>query len=135
MYIDPPYNTGARDWKYNNRYVDAKDAWKHSKWLSFMEKRLRLARRLLKPDGVMIVTIDEHEVNHLGMLLEKLFPDAYRQLITIVMNPKGVTQGRFSRVDEYAFFCFFGGASTIGGGDDLLTPGIDDEDRVDETAR
>jgi len=132
IYVDPPYNTGARDWKYNNRYVDAKDTWRHSKWLSFMEKRLRLARRLLKANGVIVVTIDEHEVNHLGLLLEKLFPDAYRQLITIVMNPKGVTQGRFSRVDEYAFFCFFGGASTIGGGDDLLTPGIDDEDTVNE---
>lgn len=132
IYIDPPYNTGAKDWKYNNHYVDSKDAWRHSKWLSFMEKRLRLARRLLKPDGVLIVTIDEHEVNHLGMLLEKLFPDAYRQMVTIVINPKGVTQGRFSRVDEYAFFCFFGGASTIGRGDDLLTPGMDEEDTIDE---
>jgi DNA methylase len=96
IYIDSPYNTGARDWKYNNRYVDNKDAWKHSKWLSFMEKRLRLAKRLLKPDGVLIVTIDEHEVHHLGMLLEKLVPDAYRQMVSIVINPKGVTQGRFS---------------------------------------
>ncbi len=132
IYIDPPYNTGAKDWKYNNHYVDNKDVWKHSKWLSFMEKRLRLAKRLLKPDGVLIVTIDEHEVNHLGMLLEKVFPEAYRQMVTIVTNPKGVTQGRFSRVDEYAFFCFFGGSTTIGRGDDLLTPGIDEEDLADE---
>jgi len=132
IYVDPPYNTGAKDWKYNNHYVDTKDAWRHSKWLSFMGKRLRLARRLLKTDGILVVTIDEHEVHHLGMLLEKLFPEAYRQVVTIVINPKGVTQGRFSRVDEYAFFCFFGGASTIGRGDDLLTPGIDDEDTADE---
>jgi adenine-specific DNA-methyltransferase len=132
IYIDPPYNTGSKDWKYNNHYVDSKDGWRHSKWLSFMEKRLRLSRRLLKSDGVLIVTIDEHEVHHLGMLLERLFPDAYRQVVTIVINPKGVTQGRFSRVDEYAFFCFFGGASTIGRGDDLLTPGIDEEDIAEE---
>jgi len=132
IYVDPPYNTGAKDWKYNNHYVDTKDGWRHSKWLSFIEKRLRLARRLLKNDGVLIVTIDEHEVHHLGMLLEKLFPEAYRQVVTIVINPKGVTQGRFSRVDEYAFFCFFGGAATIGRGDDLLTPGIDEEDMADE---
>jgi adenine-specific DNA-methyltransferase len=132
IYIDPPYNTGAKDWKYNNHYVDSKDSWRHSKWLSFMEKRLKLATRLLKPDGVVIVTIDEHEVNHLGMLLEKVFKDAYRQIITIVINPKGVTQGRFSRVDEYAFFCFFGNSSTVGRGDDLLTPGIDDEEAVEE---
>ena len=48
IYIDPPYNTGARDWKYNNNYVDSNDAYRHSKWLSFMEKRLRLAKKLLK---------------------------------------------------------------------------------------
>lgn len=122
IYIDPPYNTGARDWKYNNDYVDGNDGWRHSKWLAFMEKRLKLAKRLLNPDsGVLIVTIDEHEVHHLGMLLEQEFPEAYRQLVTIVVNPKGVTQGRFSRVEEYALFCFMKGAFVKGLQDDLLT--------------
>lgn len=124
IYIDPPYNTGARDWKYNNDYVDLNDQWRHSKWLSFMQKRLKLAKNLLNPEnGVLIVTIDEHEVNHLGMLLEQTFPEAYIQLVTIVVNPKGVTQGRFSRVEEYAYFCFMRGAFVRGRGDDLLTPG------------
>ena len=132
IYIDPPYNTGARDWKYNNRYVDKNDIWRHSKWLSFIEKRLKLAKRLLTPDGVLIVTIDEHEVNHLGMLLERTFPDAYRQLVTIVINPKGVTQGRFSRVDEYAFFCFSGKSTAMGVSDDLLTPGADEIEESEE---
>src|SRR5919108_314554 len=50
IYIDPPYNTGARDWKYNNRYVDRKDVWRHSKWLAFMERRLKLAKELLNSD-------------------------------------------------------------------------------------
>src|SRR5690349_14830678 len=60
IYIDPPYNTGARDWKYNNNYVDSEDAYRHSKWLAFMERRLRLSKRLLNPaDSVLIVTIDE----------------------------------------------------------------------------
>lgn len=104
IYIDPPYNTGARDWKYNNRYVDKKDAWRHSKWLSMMEKRLRLAKRLLKPDGVLICTIDEHEVNHLGMLLEKIFPQYLHYMITLVINPKGREKANFAPVDEYAFF-------------------------------
>lgn len=123
IYIDPPYNTGARDWKYNNDYVDGNDSWRHSKWLAFMEKRLKLAKRLLNPDiGVLIVTIDEHEVHHLGMLLEREFPEAYRQLVTIVINPKGVTQGRFSRVEEYALFCFGNQAFVKGLGDDLLSP-------------
>lgn len=106
IYIDPPYNTGARDWKYNNDYVDANDGWRHSKWLAFMERRLRLAKRLLKPDsGVLIVTIDEHEVHHLGMLLEQLFPEFFRQMVTIVINPKGTGKLNFARVEEHAIFC------------------------------
>ena len=122
MYLDPPYNTGARDWKYNNDYVDGSDPWKHSKWLSFMEKRLEIAKKLLKPDGVIIITIDEHEVHHLGCLIEQLLRDFYRQMVTIIVNPKGVTQGRFSRVEEYALFCFRGEATVKGIRDDLLTP-------------
>ena len=55
IYIDPPYNTGAKDWKYNNDYVDDKDAYRHSKWLSMMEKRLKIAKKLLKPEtGVLL---------------------------------------------------------------------------------
>ncbi len=124
IYIDPPYNTGARDWKYNNRYVDDNDTWRHSKWLSFMEKRFKLAKRLLNDAGVLIVTIDEHEVHHLGVLLEQLFPEYERQMVSIVNNPKGVTrpQGGLSRVEEYALFCFPAGTIMEGLGDDLLTP-------------
>ena len=122
IYIDPPYNTGAKDWKYNNDYVDGNDAWRHSKWLSFMEKRLRLAKKLLKPDtGVLICTIDEHEVHHLGLLIAEVFPTAYRQMVTIVINPKGVTQGRYSRVEEHALFAFGPSAFVKGIGDDLLS--------------
>lgn len=135
IYIDPPYNTGARDWKYNNAYVDKADAWRHSKWLSMLEKRLRLAKRLLKSDGVLIVLIDEHEVHHLGVLLETIFADAYQQLVTIVVNPKGVTQGRFSRVEEYANFCFLSDATVKGIGDDLLTALPDEEDEEAGTPR
>ena len=129
IYIDPPYNTGARDWKYNNDYVDGNDGWRHSKWLAFMEKRLKLAKRLLKPEsGVLIVTIDEHEVHHLGMLLEREFPEAWRQLVTIVINQKGVAQGRLSRAEEYALFCFNPGVTLAAHHDDLLSP-----DRGDST--
>jgi adenine-specific DNA-methyltransferase len=122
IYIDPPYNTGARDWKYNNDYVDANDRWRHSKWLAMMKRRLVLAERLLRPTtGVLIVTIDEHEVHHLGCLLEKCFPQARRQLVTIVNNAAGVSQGGFYRVEEYAFFCFFGDAKPVPINDDLLS--------------
>jgi len=130
VYIDPPYNTGDRSWKYNNDYVDGNDAWRHSKWLSMMEKRLRLAKRLLTSDGVLIVTVDEHEGAHLGVLLEQLFPDARRQMVTIVNNGAGVSQGGFYRVEEYAFFCFFGSARPNPIGDDLLS----DERKSKKTA-
>src|SRR5690606_5455394 len=124
IYADPPYNTGAKDWTYNNDYVDGSDVYRHSKWLSFMERRLILARRLLKPDSTLVVTIDEHEVTRLGVLLEQLFPEADITLVTIVINPKGVTRPgvqRFSRVEEYAYFCFFGDAGLYPLGDDLLS--------------
>lgn len=105
IYIDPPYNTGAQDWRYNNDYVDKNDRWRHSKWLSFMERRLRIAKELLSNDGVLIVTIDEHEVHHLGALLNRLFKDYDRHMVTSVTNPKGTIRGNFGRVDEYVFFC------------------------------
>ena len=109
IYIDPPYNTRAKDWKYNNDYVDPSDAYRHSKWLSFMEKRLKLAKQLLNPDdSVLIVTIDEKEYLHLGMLLEEMFPEARMQMISDVINPKGVARSGFSRNDEYLFVVMFG---------------------------
>src|SRR3989339_1079377 len=61
IYIDPPYNTGAKDWKYNNDYVDSNDMFRHSKWVSMMNNRLKLAKKLLKKDGVLICAIDDNE--------------------------------------------------------------------------
>ena len=115
IYIDPPYNTGARDWKYNNDYVDSSDTYRHSKWLSMMKKRLLLAKKLLNPtDSVMIVTIDEKEYLHLGCLLEELFPDARIQMVSSIVNPKGVSaQKGFRRADEYLFFVMFGESAPI----------------------
>lgn len=121
IYIDPPYNTGAKDWKYNNNYVEDEDLYRHSKWLAFMERRLKLAKELLRSDGAMVITIDEHEVNRLGVLVDDLFPNFTRQLVTIINNPKGVTQGYLSRVEEYAFFVFGPEARLGNVDDDLLT--------------
>lgn len=113
IYIDPPYNTGARDWKYNNDYVDGNDTYRHSKWLSMMEKRLRIAKKLLNPDdAVLIVTIDEKEYLHLGCLLEEMFPEASIQMISSVINPAGVSRGNnFARTDEYIFFVQLGNSA------------------------
>lgn len=113
IYIDPPYNTGAKDWKYNNDYVDGNDAYRHSKWLSMMQKRLKIAKKLLNPkDSVMIVTIDEKEYLHLGCLLEEMFPEAQMQMISDVINRHGVARGaEFSRTNEFIYFLRFGAAT------------------------
>ena len=115
IYIDPPYNSGARDWKYNNDYVDETDAYRHSKWLAFMERRLRLAKELLNPDdSVLIITIDEREYLRLGLLIKQTFPGARTQMISSVINPKGVPRDGFARVDEYLFILQFGGCTVAG---------------------
>ena len=115
IYIDPPYNTGAKDWKYNNDYVESEDLYRHSKWLAFMERRLKVARKLLNPaDSVLIVTIDEKEYLRLGLLLEQIFPDGDIQMVTSVMNRAGSQRvGRFSRVEEYIFYVMFGSSVII----------------------
>ena len=82
IYIDPPYNSGAKDWKYNNDYVEKDDLYRHSKWLAMVERRLLIARELLNPvDSVLIATIDEKEYLRLGLLLEQIFPNARMQMI------------------------------------------------------
>ena len=113
IYIDPPYNTGARDWKYNNDYVDNSDQYRHSKWLSMMQKRLKIAKKLLNPkDSVLIVTIDEKEYLHLGCLLEEMFPGARMQMISALTNSRGVArENGFARVDEYIFVVQLGDSS------------------------
>lgn len=116
IYIDPPYNTGAKDWKYNNDYVDENDAFRHSKWIALMNHRLQISRHLLKPDGVLIVTIDDYEFCALGLLLDELFPDKTRATVVIKYNPAGTARNGFSRNHEYALF--------------LLNPGQEIEKRT-----
>lgn len=122
IYIDPPYNTGARDWKYNNDYVEGDDIYRHSKWLAMMERRLLTVKELLNPDdSVLIVTIDEKEYLRLGMLLEQTFEGTTKQMVTSVISPKGsARRGTFSRCDEYIFFVFLGNASVDPIGGDML---------------
>ena len=110
IYIDPPYNSGATDWRYNNDYVDGSDSYRHSKWLSMMENRLRIAKKLLNPiNSVLIVTIDEKEYLRLGFLLEELFPTQRIQMISTNIHPGGVARDKaFARSDEYIYFVFIG---------------------------
>ncbi|PKR89733.1 site-specific DNA-methyltransferase [Pleomorphomonas diazotrophica] len=122
IYIDPPYNTGARDWKYNNDYVESEDLYRHSKWLAFMERRLKVVSALLNPKrSILIVTIDEKEYLRLGLLLEQTFPEAEIQMVSSVINPKGTARGNeFARVDEYIFFVKFGGIALSRSNRDML---------------
>lgn len=73
IYIDPPYNTGTKDFKYNDNYVDREDSYRHSKWLSFMNKRLQIAKRLLSSDGLIFFSIDENEQGQLKILCNEVF--------------------------------------------------------------
>ena len=113
IYIDPPYNTGAKDWKYNNDFVDKKDGYRHSKWLSMMANRLELAKNLLTENGVLICTIDEHEVNRLGLLLESIYKRYEVHCMAIVHNPRGVQGCNFAYTHEYAYFVFGEGLKVI----------------------
>jgi adenine-specific DNA-methyltransferase len=115
IYIDPPYNTGAKDWKYNNDYVEGDDLYRHSKWLAMMERRLMVARELLNPaDSVLIVTIDEKEYLRLGLLLEQVFPESNVQMVTSVINRKGIVRANeFRRTGEFIYFLMFGSAQLI----------------------
>ena len=106
IYIDPPYNTGARDWKYENNYVDGQDPYRHTKWLSFMNNRLRLAKNLLKDTGVICITIDDHEMPRLWLLLEEIFGE-HNHLGTAIIriNPGGKKSKRqIATQHEYALF-------------------------------
>lgn len=106
IYIDPPYNTGNSSWKYNNRYVEEEDRYKHSKWLSFMSKRLRLAKRLLSDKGVICVTIDDNEMHRLWCLMEEVFgPENHLGTIAIRINPGGrKSKRKVALQHEYAIF-------------------------------
>jgi len=74
IYIDPPYNTGNKDWVYNDHYVGANDRWRHSQWLEFLYRRLSLARDLLTPDGVILVSINDENRARLELLMDEVFP-------------------------------------------------------------
>ncbi|PWS25916.1 site-specific DNA-methyltransferase [Pedobacter yonginense] len=96
IYIDPPYNTGNKSWRYNNDYIDKEDRFRHSKWLSFMSKRLRLARRLLKETGIIICAIDDYEFASLKLLFDTVFGEQNRLgTLVVVHNPRGRNDDKF----------------------------------------
>ena len=103
IYIDPPYNTGNQDFVYDDKMVGKEDAFRHSKWISFMEKRLRIARGLLKPEGVIFISIDDNEYCALKMLCDEIFDDRnYQATITYVRKTSGKQDSsNFAKSTEY----------------------------------
>ena len=89
IYIDPPYNTGNRDFIYDDNYVDKNDGYRHSKWLSFINKRLQIAKKLLKDEGVVFISIDDNEQSHLKVLCDEIFGEKNKLgVLTIINNLK-----------------------------------------------
>ena len=103
IYIDPPYNTGAKDWVYNDRYVAKEDRYRHSLWLEFMHQRLTLARDLLREDGVLLISIGQSEVSRLGVLLEDIFSEENELGTIIWKNATDNNPTHISEEHEYIF--------------------------------
>ena len=102
IYIDPPYNTGNKDWVYNDSYVGANDRWRHSQWLEFLYQRLTLARDLLSSDGVILVSINDENRARLELLMDEVFPG--RRVGSFVWRTKDSTSRtdtNFSEVHEH----------------------------------
>lgn len=102
IYIDPPYNTGNKDFKYNDRYVDREDSYRHSKWLSFITKRLRLAKSLLTDEGVIFISIGDDELAQLKILCDEIFGE--ENLLSIVSRKSKATSNKgnfFSPSTDY----------------------------------
>ncbi|MCX6307687.1 MAG: DNA methyltransferase, partial [Bacteroidia bacterium] len=103
IYIDPPYNTGNKDFIYNDQFVDKEDGFRHSKWLSFMNKRLKIAHKLLTANGVVIISIGYHEVNNLILICEELYK-GYQVVCVTVQTSGGKPSSGFNYLQEYLIF-------------------------------
>ncbi len=133
IYIDPPYNTGAKDWKYNNNFVDATDAFRHSKWLSFMNERIQTAKLLLKDEGILVVAIDHYELAQLIMLLDSVFGEDNRiGIVTVVHKPEGRNQEKFfGTSNEFALF-YAKQKALASFSNELIFSDIDEYKEIDE---
>lgn len=103
IYIDPPYNTGNKDFVYSDTFVDSLDSFKHSKWLSFMKKRLPIAKKLLSQQGIIFISIDDNEVAQLKLLCDEIFSSAnFRgQIVRGTGTPTGQGNATLSNEIDY----------------------------------
>lgn len=101
IYIDPPYNTGNKDFIYNDAYVDKEDTYRHSKWLSFMDKRLRLAKKLLSEKGVIFISIDDNEQAQLKLLCDEVFNFNHIATLPRITKSSGKTTNKIANNHDY----------------------------------
>ena len=106
IYIDPPYNTGNRDFIYNDRFIDKDDVYKHSKWLEFMYRRLVVAKELLAEDGVIFVSIDDNEVFNLGALMNRVLGED-NHVATCVWQKRYSRENRGAIGDAHEYLLIF----------------------------
>lgn len=104
IYIDPPYNTGKEDFIYNDKIIDELDGYKHSKWLSFMERRIRIAKELLTKSGIILISIDENEEAQLKLLCDEIFGESNRHHIKVRYDNKSLNEKNdWQPVMEYVY--------------------------------
>ncbi len=102
IYIDPPYNTGNKDFAYDDERIDKTDTFMHSKWLSFMRQRLLVAKRLLTDDGIIFISIDDNEQPHLRLLCDDIFgADNFFSQVIVQSNKRGQTYKQIAKTHEY----------------------------------
>lgn len=122
IYIDPPYNTGNKDFVYNDKFVDSEDDYRHSKWLSFISKRLCIARNLLKKTGMIFISVDDNEYANLKVFMDECFGNK-NCLSTLVWDlGTGTSAGHFTRAHEYILvYCFDkGNVENFSGGEGII---------------
>lgn len=108
IYIDPPYNTGDKDFVYNDTFVDKEDSFKHSKWLSFMSRRLKIARKLLSERGVIFISIDDHQQASMRLLCDEIYGEKALDRGTLIWENKGSTKGFTKIVKNHEYIIAFG---------------------------
>ena len=131
IYIDPPYNTGNKDFIYNDKYVDKEDSFRHSKWISFMDKRLRLARNVLTDDGVIFISIDDNELAQLKLLCDDVFGEM-NYVETFIWKSrlgKGATSVKTAKLHEY-ILCYAKDYSSFEFKADVRTKEKDTKERL-----
>ncbi len=129
IYIDPPYNTRNKDFKYDDNYVEKDDGFKHSKWLSFMSKRLSIARKLLKASGVIFISIDDYEYAELQILCEEIFGST-NYISTFVWEVTGHTDNQDDITKNHEYILCYARNKFFVQINNIVDPNIGEESKI-----